>query len=132
MIVRLASHRVGRRAFAVLLVAGLKIALRLAPARTLRVIHQSCGTTPDALPADTRRVDAWRRLASSIANASRLMSGTCLHSALASCVGARLLGTPVRLRLGVDQLRPELRAHAWVECAGTVMVGGPAPAAFDH
>ena len=133
MILRLASHRVGRRVAAVLLVAAVRIAMRAAPARTLRTFHQLCASSSGcATPADPRRADALRQLASSIDVAARLMSGTCLDSALASCLGARLLGMPVRLRIGVDQLRPDLRAHAWVECAGTVLVGGASPAAFDR
>ena len=132
MILRLASHRVGRRGAAVLLVAAVRIALRAAPARTLRTFHQLCASSICATPADPRRADALRQLASSIDVAARLMSGTCLDSALASCLGARLLKMPVRLRIGVDQLRPDLRAHAWVECAGTVLVGGASQAAFDR
>ena len=133
MMARIASHRAGRRILAVLLVAGVKLALRAAPARTLRAIHRSCREPSDCAPPDDRgRVEVLRRLVSSIAGASRLMSGTCLDSALASCVAARLLRAHVSLGIGVDRLRPELRAHAWVECGGTVLAGGPALVAFDR
>ena len=127
-----ASHRASRRVVAVVLVAVVKIALRAAPARTLRMFHQLCGSSsPSAFSADPRRADALRELASTIDIAARLMSGTCLDSALASCLAARLLRMPVRLRVGVDELRP-LRAHAWVECADTVLVGAASSVAFDR
>ena len=141
MILRAASHRAGRRVVAVVLVAIVKVALRVAPARTLRAVHRSCSEpSVAAIPTDHLRVATLRQLVASIDIASRLMSGpfdpvqggTCLHSALASCLGARLLRMPVRLRLGVDQLRPDLRAHAWVECAGTVLAGNASPLAFDR
>ena len=133
MMLRLATHAAGRRALAVLLVAGVKVAMHGAPARTLRAFHSCCSGNPDCAPvADPRRVDALRALARSIDAASRLMSGTCLDSALASCIAARLLRTPVSLRIGVDQLRPDLRAHAWVEYAGTVLAGSAALAVFDR
>jgi hypothetical protein len=133
MMSRLASHRAGRRVLAVLLLGAVKVAIRIAPARTLRVFHSCCNENPACAPApDPRRVGALRALAQSIDGASRLMSGSCLESALASCMAARLLGTPVSLRIGVDQVRPDMRAHAWVECAGTVLVGGAPVAAFDR
>lgn len=141
MIVRLASHRVGRRAIAVLLVAAVRFALRTAPARTLRTLHQSSNGSPSrGNRPNRRRVDTLRQLAESIDATARMMSGppdfaqggTCLVSALASCLAARLLGMPVRLRLGVDQVRPDLRAHAWVECAGTVLAGAASSLAFDR
>ena len=133
MILRVAAHQAGRRVVAVVLVAMVKVALRVAPARTLRAFHRSCSEpSVAAIPPDHLRVVTLRQLVASIDIASRLMSGTCLDSALASCLGARLLRMPVRLRLGVDQLRPDLRAHAWVECAGTVLAGGASPLAFDR
>ena len=134
MMLRLATHAAGRRAVAVLLVAGVRVATFAAPARTLRAFHSCCcGENPDYAPApDRRRVDALRALARSIDAAARLMSGTCLDSALASCMAAKLLRTPVSLRIGVDQLRPDLRAHAWVECAGSVLVGSAAPAVLNR
>lgn len=132
MMLSVASHRAGRRALAVVLLVAVKVGLRAAPARTLRAFHQSCNaSSASAIPSDPRRVETLRQLAASIDGAARLMSGTCLDSALASCLGARLLRMPVRLRIGVDQLRP-LRAHAWVECAGTVLVGGASSVAFDR
>lgn len=128
-----ASHRAGRRVVAVLLLTAVKIALRVAPGRTLRALHQSCNASAaSAFPPDACHVETLRQLARSVDAAARMMSGTCLESALASCLGARLLGMPVRLRLGVDQLRPNLRAHAWVECGGTVLVGGISPVVFDR
>jgi Transglutaminase-like superfamily len=128
-----ASHRAGRRVVAVLLLAAVKIALRVAPARALCALHQSCNASAaSAFPPDARHIETLRQLARSIDAAARMISGTCLESALASCLGARLLGMPVRLRLGVDQLRPNLRAHAWVECGGTVLVGGVSSVVFDR
>jgi hypothetical protein len=133
MMVWLSAHRAGRGGVAVLLLSTVKIALRVAPARTLRGFHQRCNASAaSAAQPDPRRTETLRQLARSIDGAARMMSGTCLESALASCLGARLLGMPVRLRLGVDQLRPHLRAHAWVECGGTVLVGGGSSVVFDR
>jgi hypothetical protein len=130
---RMASHRATRCVLAVVLLGVTKIVMRCGPARTLRAFHRSVSpTTDDAPDPDSLRVHALRRLASSIDGASRLMSGTCLETAVASCVAARLLRVPVRLRIGVDEVRPGLRAHSWVECAGMVLVGGTPMAPLDR
>ena len=129
---RLACHRAARRVLAVILLVTAKLAMRYAPARTLRALNPASSPASDARDPDPVHLDTFRRLASTIDGASRLISGTCLDSAVASCVAARLFRVPVRLCIGVDQVRPGLRAHAWVECAGLVLVGGAPVAPFDR
>ncbi len=129
---RLASHRAARRVLAVMFLVTAKLAVRFAPARTLRALSPSFSPASDGRHPDPIHLDTFRRLGSTIDGASRLMAGTCLDTAVASCLAARLFRVPVRLRIGVDHIPPDLRAHAWVECEGVVLVGGTPVPAFDR
>ena len=79
------------------------------------------------------------RLVWAIEVAGRYAATTCLTKALALQWLLAGRGIPTRLWLGVerakasgDDARPEplLRAHAWLEHDGRVIVGGPAPAGY--
>jgi hypothetical protein len=51
---------------------------------------------------------------------------TCLPLALAGQLQLNLHGYPARTRLGVQKtMNGGIKAHAWVECNGKVVVGGP-------
>lgn len=50
----------------------------------------------------------------------------CLPVALAGQLQLNLHGFPACTRLGVQKTKSgEIKAHAWVECDGKVVVGGP-------
>jgi hypothetical protein len=51
---------------------------------------------------------------------------TCLPVALAGQLQLNLHGYPARTHLGVQKtLSGGIKAHAWVECCGKVVIGGP-------
>jgi hypothetical protein len=67
-------------------------------------------------------------IASAVSAVSRRLPWltTCLIDALAAEVMLRRRGFEPILRLGVrgrDPRQPSLEAHAWVECAGSIVVG---------
>lgn len=50
----------------------------------------------------------------------------CLPLALAGQLQLNLHGFPAHTRLGVQKtINGEIKAHAWVECNGKVVIGGP-------
>ena len=50
---------------------------------------------------------------------------TCLPVALAGQLQLNLHGIPARTRLGVQKtMNGEIKAHAWVECNGKIVIGG--------
>lgn len=66
------------------------------------------------------------RIAWAVAVAGRFVPrSTCLVEAFAAHVIMRRNGLPSVIRVGVDRNVSEgFRAHAWVECAGKIAVGG--------
>jgi hypothetical protein len=51
---------------------------------------------------------------------------TCLPLALAAQIQLNLHGYPAHTRLGVQKkMNGDIKAHAWVECNGKVVIGGP-------
>ena len=52
-------------------------------------------------------------------------SSRCLARAVAGECLLRRDGYPARLRLGINVGEPrQLRAHAWLECDGVIVIGG--------
>jgi hypothetical protein len=79
-------------------------------------------------PSAARRRSA-RDVAAAVADASRLLPGTssCLAQALAARLLLRREGLPVEIRIGVGRTPPGgLKAHAWVESDGEIVLGDPA------
>ena len=68
------------------------------------------------------------RIAQFVAVASRFIpNANCLTRALAAEALLQRHGHDPCLRIGVAKSAPDaLRAHAWVECAGDVVIGGDA------
>ena len=56
--------------------------------------------------------------------ATRYVGGTCLNRALAAQVLFGRLGLQTSLRIGAKTESGELKAHAWVESNGIVLLGG--------
>lgn len=111
------------------LVAGIRVALATIPTRTLlrgveRIVHRYA-------PRGRRRVGA-DRIGRGVERAGRhIPAATCLTQALAGRVLLALHGYPSELRVGVARdPGGTVRAHAWVECEGRIVIGGPSAATF--
>lgn len=107
------------------LVASVRLGLWLQPRRTLRGVTAG-GGRPEA--GGPPAAEAAGRIVWAIEAASRMVPGSnsCLVRALAAQAFFHHLGLPARLRLGVirgDDGR--LGGHAWVECEGRIVTGGP-------
>lgn len=102
-----------------------RVALRIAPAWVVRRI---------ALPRQpltpggrrSRGAGAGARAARAIGRAARLLPGgaSCLEQATALRLMLGPLDAGVRVVIGVARPSTGLRAHAWVESAGEVLLGG--------
>ncbi|MFN0060241.1 MAG: lasso peptide biosynthesis B2 protein [Planctomycetota bacterium] len=115
------------------LLAGLRIGLRVLPFRWVqrRIARRPFTSGADsAIAPDPTLPD---RVAWALSRASRYQPGRhfCLPQALCAQVLLRRGGHASELRFGVfhDETR-RVRAHAWVECAGAVVVGGAELARF--
>jgi hypothetical protein len=102
-----------------------RLGLRLFPYRVMHnwatppAAHLSHGV--DAAPTRTRIIRA-------VLRASRYLPGesTCLPQAMAAYRLLAQRGIPARLKIGVrKEDEQKLSAHAWVECEGQVVIGGP-------
>lgn len=112
------------------LLACLKAGLRVLPFQAVRGAL-SCLTVPTAVAAQSGdggacRPDALtRRIAWSVNAAAGRLSATCLPRALAVHVLMARRGLPSDLRIGVCRAPgAALEAHAWVEDASGVLIGG--------
>jgi len=119
------ERRLLGRALSVVLTVRLQLWLR--PRAAARMISHEPLLMPCLKPISPERI-AW-----AVHAASRLVPGaTCLTQALS---GRRLLarsGYPAQIVLGVAKDGAALRAHAWLECDGKRLLGGPADGAFTR
>jgi hypothetical protein len=74
------------------------------------------------------------RAAKRIAQAARLCGGasTCLSEAIAGRFLMARIGYPAELRIGVRKAEGKFEAHAWLECAGDLVIGNPSPAGKQY
>jgi hypothetical protein len=107
-------------AISALLVA--KICLLLAPGSAVRF------ATRVNAPRDPRPVNPIRLCdlcwAITAAAARPPFSATCLEQGIALVTLLAMLRIPAHLVVGVSREESTLRAHAWVECGGVVVLGG--------
>src|SRR5690349_8107777 len=104
-----------------LLLAVARVALWVLPFGVVRrLLTPARAARPQADPGLSTERIAW-----AIAHTHRLVPyGNCLPQALAAEALLMRAGHPVDLRIGVVKTeRGGLRAHAWVESAGRVVVG---------
>ncbi len=96
-----------------------RVALHIVPFARLQAFVESRSATGDASPDGARQV---RR---AMSRAARTLPGSrCLARALAALLLLRRGGSPARLVLGVaPDAGCTLRAHAWVESDGFIVVG---------
>jgi len=83
---------------------------------------------PRAQLADARIRDLSRAVIA--VGARSPLSATCLELSLALVMLLALARIPAHLLVGVARLESSVRAHAWVECGGRVILGGAQAAAF--
>lgn len=104
-----------------LLLGALRLALWLLPFRIARVLARA------ALRPKPRRLSV-ERIGWAVAVASAYLPFTsCLPRALAAQILLRRSGYPANLRIGVAHTGAgRLEAHAWVESAGRIVIGGSA------
>ncbi|HXW08440.1 MAG TPA: lasso peptide biosynthesis B2 protein [Vicinamibacterales bacterium] len=100
--------------------------LRLARRASIRWATTRAGgrVTADAAGVDTRVVAS--ALAGAVAGVAprRFVNATCLEQALGLVCLLALRRRPGGLAIGVRREHGSLRAHAWVECHGEVVLGG--------
>lgn len=129
-------ERTGRErraaARAALLIWTIQAGLALLPFRhVLRVVHRAARPAgpPGKLAADPSQFDRELAVWSVEAAGRRLLSrNPCLPKALAVLVLFRRAGAEAQLRLGVAREGDApVRAHAWVESEGEVVIGGDVP-----
>jgi hypothetical protein len=109
------------RAF--VLVASIRVALRLFPFRILRPVLARA--TFGAAPRRRSRPRAVERVPWAVALAAAYVPGsTCLVQALAAQILLVRYGEASKLQIGVArEQRAGVRAHAWVEHGGKVVIG---------
>jgi hypothetical protein len=106
-----------------LLLGVLRVALWLLPFRTIQVLLAKLTTRP-------RTAITSERIGWAVAVASVYVPwATCLPQALAAQTLLRRHGYQAQVRIGVAHTATRrLEAHAWVECAGRIVIGGSAEA----
>jgi hypothetical protein len=109
---------------AALLLGAIRVGLWLLPFRTLRSLLESAAAFTRVRETDCQSTDVvvW-----AVEVAAKHMPGfdTCLTRALAAQVLLSRRGYPALLRIGVvKSAEGKFEAHAWVESAGSVLIGG--------
>ena len=116
---------------AALLLLTIKLGLRLLPLQTLRrFLCRATGGLAILHPADHTSAD---KVAWAVEAASQHTPGakSCLTQALAAQVLLTRRGYPALLHIGVARgERGRFQAHAWVESAGEILIGGAEPGQF--
>lgn len=107
---------------AAVVVGAVRLGLWAMPFRRVRGLLASLGCPSRARP-DPETVE---RVGQAVSRAARRIPGaTCLTQALAAELLLRRRGVEALLRIGVSREKgEELKAHAWVESGGRVVVGG--------
>jgi len=111
---------------AMLLLAGIRLALWIVPFQTLwRMIGHITGTDPESHQANEAVLN---RVAWAVTVAScRLPKLSCLTQALTAQILLCQSGQPAQLRIGLVKSQDgQLQGHAWVICEGRVVIGGVA------
>ena len=106
---------------ALLMCGVIRVALSIVPFRAVRRTLRLCRP----LAQRERGAASLEDIGTAVATAGRHVPGsTCLTEALVGEILLSRRGFPARLRMGVAREAGELRAHAWVESKGTIVIGG--------
>lgn len=112
-------------ATAAILLAAIKMGLRLLPFKTLRALLATMSEKPRTLAQESPcSVD---RVVWAVETAARhVPKSTCLTQAIATKVLLARRGFPAHLHIGVAHQGKgeQLLAHAWIESEGKVLIGG--------
>jgi transglutaminase-like putative cysteine protease len=100
-------------------VALARVALRVAPARTVRWAAARNASTSGASPTP----GAVPSLAWGVAAAGAVLRASCLEQAVALTAILGIARIPARLVSGVSRSGRALDAHAWVESSGAIVLG---------
>ena len=95
-----------------------RVWLRVAPGPALR-----WSSSPRAIAHGRERSDAIDRLVWGVNAAGQLIHATCLERSMALTMLLAAARVPARLVVGVDRAGRNLRAHAWVESRGRIVLG---------
>lgn len=121
---RLGAADRARLAKAALVISAIRLALRLLPFRVVRrLLVRSTITANDLAKPDRAAV---AQIAWAVAAAGRHMpwAATCLTRAMAAQMLLGRIGEPTHLHLGVAKdEQGRLKAHAWLESDGTIVIG---------
>jgi hypothetical protein len=126
-LLRLPAHERRLLLQAWLLLGALRLALWLLPFRTIQSLVARLRTQPRT---EQGPHIAMERVGWAVAVASVYMPfATCLPQALVAQMLLRRHGYQAQVRIGVAHTESgRLAAHAWVECAGQIVIGGSADA----
>jgi len=80
-------------------------------------------SSPRTTAHGRERSDATDRLVWGVNAAGQLIRATCLERSLALTMLLAAARVPARLVVGVDRAGRNLRAHAWVESRGRIVLG---------
>ena len=108
---------------AVFLLGAIRLGLWLLPFQTLnRLLQKITQLKTEVQEVNSATVD---RVAWAVMVASRYIPGAlCLAQALAAQVLLGWRGYQTDLRIGVARKKGQLRAHAWVQSRGKIVIGG--------
>ena len=104
----------------------VRISLRLLPFKTLHRFIQMLERKAKGIEHGNDTYQADILWAINRTGENLFGDNACLPLALAGQIQLNLHGFPAHTRLGVQKtLNGEIKAHAWVECNGKVVIGGP-------
>ena len=69
-------------------------------------------------------------MARAVGGVGTRLRASCLEQAVALVIILAALRQPGRLMIGVASAVPDLRAHAWVECGGRIVLGAAQAPAY--
>ena len=95
-----------------------RVWLRVAPGPALR-----WSSSPRTIAPGVDRSDPTDRLVWGVNAAGHVIRATCLERSMALTMLLAAARVPARLVVGVDPAGRNLRAHAWVESRGRVVLG---------
>lgn len=101
-----------------------KVWLRLSPRSALKWAANPSGSGLVQATTKSTHVDNLARAIGGVGTRQPVRA-TCLEQALALVGLLTFTGVPARLVIGVSRPEPALRAHAWVECDGRIVLGSP-------
>jgi len=118
---------------AALLLGAIRLGLWLFPFLTLRQLLRKLATIPNR--SDSLKSGCQERVVWAVVVASRYVPmSTCLTQALAAQVLLARRGYSAHLHIGVakEGAEAKLKAHAWVESDGKVLIGSSEPGRYMH